>query len=185
MEDQSEDGRAKGAAQLRRDPSGDAGVRDLVGLQAQVGPSHDGDGHRSEAGTTDHQGCAEKKLIGVHSGLRIGESAGHREKKANKHDGSSADAVGQPARIASGQEHPQALRGEEQPGGEGALAAHLLLVEGEQQHRSVYRQTQRNSRTFEAVKDRTANSRRSRSGQLGAERMDDKAGEKRSADADG
>jgi ABC-2 type transport system permease protein len=124
-----------------RDPSGDAGVRHLVGPQAQVGRSHDRDGHRAEAGATEDQRSAEQKLIGVHAGLRVGERAGHREKKANKHDGSGADPVGQPARIASGQQHAQALRGEQKTGGEGALAAHLLLVKGQQQHRSVYRQT--------------------------------------------
>jgi hypothetical protein len=82
----------------------------LVGPQAQVSRSHDRDGHRTEAGISNDEGGAEQKLICVQPSLRIGERARHREQEATKHDGSRADAVGEPASVAFGQQHAQTLR---------------------------------------------------------------------------
>jgi hypothetical protein len=118
---------------LLGDPGGAAGVGHLVAAESEEGGRHDRDGDGAETGAADDEAEDEDDFAGVDAELGEDDGAGEREQEAGQHDGAEADAIVELAGHVPGEEHADALGGEEQAGGEGALAAHLLVVEGQEE----------------------------------------------------
>jgi len=128
-EDHGQDGGAERAADLLGDPGHGAGVGHLAGGEPEVGGGHDRDGDRAEAGAAYDEAEAEEYLVGVDADLGVGDRADGGEQDAGDHDRAGADAVGERAGLAPGEQHPDALGCQQQAGVERALAAYLLVVE--------------------------------------------------------
>ncbi len=92
---------------------------------------------RAEPEAADDQARREQPRAGARAGEGEGEGGGGDDDEAGDRDPAGADRVGEPPSQLAGQQCADALRDEHDPGGQRRGAAHLLVVQGQQQHGAV------------------------------------------------
>jgi hypothetical protein len=139
-QDDGEDRGAERAANLLDRPGDHARVGDLLLVEAEKGDGHHGDGDRAEAEAPDDQPEREQPRGGARPGEGEGNGRGGDDEEAGDGDRARADLVGEPAGQAAREQGADALRDEHDAGRQRRGAAHLLVVERQQEHRAVQRE---------------------------------------------
>ena len=110
---------------------------DLLLVEAEERDGHQGDHDGAETEAADGEPENEQPVVRMRSGEGEGDGRGGHEGEAGDGDRAGADLVGEPPGQAAGEQGTHALRDEHDPGRQRGGAAYLLVVEGQQQHRSV------------------------------------------------
>ena len=134
LQDDGEEGGGERPADLAHDV--DVVVaRGTARVRVGVGGGDDRHHREPEADAPHEQGAAEERARVVEVTKAKGRVPAAMMMIADGHDPARAHPVGDPARTAHDQGGADALGRDQQPGDPGALAAHDLVVERQQEHR--------------------------------------------------